>query len=335
MLQNPTADRSGVPRLGRTTAAALAAALAVVVALGPRPRVADAWTEPTPGPDLDAWLAGLEAGVPRLRAGEAKGVVWANPDARARTPLAVVYLHGFSADRHEVEPLVSDLARDLGANAFFTRLAGHGQDGAAMAEASVQDWMADAAEAVAVGARLGERVVLVGTSTGATLALWAAARPESVDRTAALVLVSPNLGLRDPSSRVLLWPWGGLIARAVAGAERCFEPENEAQALHWTNCYPTRALLPMAALVAHVRALDPGRVGAPTLVVYSRQDAVVDPTETERSLAGLGGGAPTFFLVEDSGDPAHHLIAGEIMSPRTTDRVRERILEFLDSAVAP
>jgi esterase/lipase len=338
MLQNPTTHRSVVPRRGLARGAALAAALAaacaLVVALGPRPRVADGWTEVTPGPDLDAWLAAREAGVLGIRAGEAKAVLWADSAARGRTAFALVYLHGFSADRHEVEPLVSDLARDLGANAFFARLAGHGQDGEALAEASVQAWMGDAAEALVIGERLGERVVLVGTSTGATLALWAAARPEVADRIAALVLISPNLGLRDRSSRVLLWPWGGLIARLVVGGERCFEPENDAQALHWTNCYPTRALLPMAALVAHVRSLDLGRVRAPTMVVYSRQDAVVDPAETERALEALGGGAPTYVLVEDSGDPAQHLIAGEIMSPETTDRVRERILEFVRGVAA-
>ena len=307
-------------------------ALGAAVALGPRPRVEEAWAEPVVGPDVDAWLAAREATVPRLRTGEAKSVLWADSTSRAGTALAVVYLHGFSADRHEVEPLVSDLARDLGANAYFARLAGHAQDGEAMADATVEDWLADAAEALAVGARIGERVVLVGTSTGATLALWAATRPEAADRLAALVLISPNLGLRDRSSRLLLWPWGGLLARVLVGAERCFEPENEAQTLHWTACYPTRALLPMMALVDHARSLDLSQVRVPTLVVYSPRDAVVDPEETERVLAGLGGGGPTLFRVDDSGDPAHHVIAGDIMSLGSTDAVRERILAFLESA---
>ncbi len=302
-----------------------------MVALGPRPRVEEAWTEPVVGTDVAAWLMAREAPVARLRPGEAKSVLWADSATRSRTAVALVYLHGFSADRHEVEPLVSDLARDLRANAYFARLTGHGQDGAAMAESTVEDWLADAAEAVAVGASIGERVVLVGTSTGATLALWAAARPEAADRLAALVLISPNLGLQDRSSRLLLWPWGGVLARAVVGAERCFEPENEAQALHWTVCYPTRALLPMMALVEHVRSQDVGRIRVPTLVVYSQQDAIVDAAETERVLASLGGSGPTFFVVEDSGDPQHHVIAGDIMSPGSTDHVRERTLAFLES----
>jgi pimeloyl-ACP methyl ester carboxylesterase len=324
----------GVRRRVAWSLAALTLVGAAAV-LGPRPTFEDFWVEPAVGPDIDAWLGVREAGARALRAGEAKGVVWADPVARARTPLALVYLHGFSADRHEVEPLVSDLARGLGANVYFTRLAGHGQDGEAMGEARVEDWLLDAAESLAVGERLGERVVLVGTSTGATLALWAAARPEAAARIAALVLISPNLGLRDRSAGILVWPWGGLVAQTVLGAERCFEPESRAQALHWTVCYPTRALLPMAALVARVRALDLGAVSTPTLVVYSPSDAVVDPSETERVLARLGNAGPTYFLVEQSGDPAHHVIVGDIMSPGTTSAVRERIRAFLAELPAP
>jgi esterase/lipase len=307
--------------------------LAVVVgatALGPRPRVEDVWREPVASPDVDGYLATREGAIAGLRAGEAASVTWADPIARAATPLSVVYLHGFSADRHEVEPLVSDLARDLSANVYFARLTGHGVEGAGLGDANAQDWLADAAEAIAIGSRIGERVVLVGTSTGGTLALWAASRPEAGGRVAALVLVSPNLGLRDPAARVLTWPWGGLVARALTGPERCFEPENVEQALHWTVCYPTRALLPMAALVDHVRGIDLSAVRVPVLAVYARNDAIVDTNETEHILAGLDGGrGPATFLVEGSGDPAHHVVAGAIMSPGTTDAIREAILDFL------
>jgi alpha-beta hydrolase superfamily lysophospholipase len=306
------------------------ALLALLALLGPRARFEGGWVEPQIGPDVDAYLAARERAVRGLKAGEAKEVVWSDPEARASTPLSLVYLHGFSADRHEVEPLVTDLGQALGANAFFARLRGHGRDGDALGEARVADWLADASEAVAVGARIGERVVLIGTSTGATLALWAAAQPEATGRVAGLVLISPNLGLRDRSARMLTWPWGGVVARAVAGAERCFEPETPEQALHWTVCYPTRALLPMMALVEHVRSMELERVRVPTLLVYSTSDEVVDARETARVLAALGGDGPAVHVVEDSGDPAHHVLAGSIMSPATTAPIRERIVRFLE-----
>lgn len=335
MLHNPHDMRSLVPRrvgAARPTAlvvAVTAAALVLAGILGPRPRFDERWSEPTVGGDIDAYLAAEEATVPDLRPGAAKGVVWADPETRARTAFALVYLHGFSADRQEVEPLVTDLARDLGANAYFTRLRGHGRDGAAMGDATVDGWLDDVAEAVAIGRRIGDRTILVGTSTGGTLALWAATKDEARPSLWALVLISPNLGTRDRSAELLLWPWGGLIARLVVGRERCFQPGTPAEARHWTTCYPTRALLPMMALVDHVRTMDLSAVTTPTLVLYSPDDSVVDPEATKRVLGRLGGGASTLLAVTDSNDPSHHVLAGSIMSPETTDEVRARIETFL------
>jgi hypothetical protein len=94
------------------------------------------------------------------------------------------------------------------------------------------------------------------------------------------VVISPNFHPRDRSSRVLLWPWGAQVAALFVGRQRCFEPENAEQALHWTVCYPTSALLPMMALVEHVRTMPLDGVTMPILVAYSREDTVVDPEET-------------------------------------------------------
>jgi hypothetical protein len=86
----------------------------------------------------------------------------------------------------------------------------------------------------------------------------------------------------------------------------------------------------MAALVQHVRGIDRSAVRVPVLAVYARNDAIVDADETERILAGLDGGrGPATFLVEGSGDPANHVVAGAIMSPGTTDSIRQAIVDFL------
>jgi pimeloyl-ACP methyl ester carboxylesterase len=314
-------------------AAGGAGVLLLAFVFGPRAGLESRWVEPRLPDDLDAWLAQSEGAVPGVRPGAAKGIAWHDAAARGRTPVSLVYLHGFTADRHEVEPLVSDLSRDLAANAYFARLRGHGRDAEAMGEATAEAWLDDAVEAVAVGGAIGERVVLVGTSTGATLALWAATRPEAEGRVAALVLVSPNLGVQDPAAPLLLWPWGGAMARLVVGPERCFEPKNAEQELHWTTCHPTGALLPMMALVDHVRSLPVGALRVPTLVLYSRGDQVVDPEATERAMERLSDGAAVMRVVEGSSDPEQHVIAGEIMSHTTTDLLRRDILAFLEPLV--
>lgn len=305
----------------------------VILLLGPRPGVESEWVEPRLGPDLDAYLTESERDVPSLRPGDAKSVVWRDPDTRERTEVSIVYLHGFSADRHEVEPLITELAHDLQANVYFTRLSGHGRDGAGMSEPSAADWLVDTAEAIAIGGRIGEKVVLVATSTGGTLALWAATQERARGRLSALVLISPNLGLRDRLAPVLLWPWGSVLARLVLGPERCFEPRNAYQAAHWTTCYPPGALLPMMALVEHVKTVDLGVIEIPTLVIYSPKDEIVDAIETERVILTLRPSLVSTYLVEESGDPENHVLAGDAVSPGTTDQVRARILATLKSGL--
>lgn len=304
-------------------------ALGLLAALGPRPRFDERWVEPElPASGLDGWLATREGAVSGIRAGDEKGISWADPETRATTPLAVVYLHGFSADRHELEPVVSELAAALGANAYFTRLSGHGRDGAAMAEATVEAWLDDTAEAVAIGGRIGERVLLIGTSTGGTLATWAAARPEATPRLAGLVLISPNYQPRDRSSRVLLYPWGGVLARLMVGPERCFTPENDRQERHWTTCYPTSALTTMMALVERVRTMDLTGIEVPTLVLHEADDQVVDQSETDRVVDGITGTDAMRVRVPSTSDPARHVLAGDIVSPDSNEEVLAMMLAF-------
>lgn len=320
---------------GSARAALVLALLAGVVALGPRPTFEERWVEPDLPRDLSTYLDSVERAVPGLRPGDEAGVVWADPQAKRRTPVALVYLHGFSADRHEIEPVITEVGDELGANVFFARLTGHGRDGPAMAEATVEDWLADAVEAVAVGGRIGERVVIVGTSTGGTLATWIAARPESDGRVNALILISPNYQPRDRSSRALLWPWGGWLARLLVGPERCFTPENAAQERHWTTCYPTSALSPMMALVEHVRTMDLSSVDVPLLLVYSPEDRVVDAAETDRVLAGLPPGKLRARVVSSTSDPSRHVLAGDILSPDTNDSIRTVIRSFVEDVLIP
>lgn len=304
------------------------AVLAALVFFGPRARVDDDVQPVEPPADLQRWLDSGEDSVPGIRPGDRKEVVWAHDDRR-RTDIAVVYLHGFSADRHELDPVPGRIADSLGANLFFTRLTGHGRDGAAMGRATAGAWLQDTEEALAVGSRIGRRVLLMGTSTGGTLATWASAQERWRRALLASVLVSPNFGVRDGRAEMLLWPWGGLLARLVTGAERCFEPANEEQRRHWTTCYPTRALLPMMALVDHVRSLDPGRIATPVLVLYSPDDGVVDPAATERLVASFASPVKRIVQVEGNAAGEHHVLAGAILAPEYDDAVVADVLDFV------
>ena len=311
-------------------AAVLIAAAAIVWLSGPRvARDTTVTFDPaTIGGDLDAWIAAREARVPGIRPGLEKEVVWAFPASKARTPLAIVYVHGFSASKGEIRPLPDTVAEALGANLFYTRLTGHGQDGAAMATATVNAWVNDFAEALAIGERLGERVVVVATSTGASLASWAATEPGWRERMAGLVLVSPNYGVQAAGAGLLAGPWGLQIARLVAGRERGFEPVSESQGRLWTTRYPIEAVLPMSAVVAMAAQAPVERAEVPALFVFSDADQVVRPALT-RAVAARWGAPHALVTVDDAGDPSQHVIAGDAVSPGTTDRLAVAVTDWI------
>lgn len=282
------------------------------------------------GEDPDAYLARTEADIPNLRPGDGKEIVWAYPASHAKTPLAIVYIHGFSSSKEEVRPMPDEVARRLGANLFFTRLAGHGRDSAAMREASVNDWINDLAEAIAIGRRIGERVVVISSSTGATLATVGATVPGLMDGVAGLVMMSPNFALLDRYAFVLDMPYARTFGPWFAGASREFTVANPDQAEHWTIRYPTVALLPMGALVRAARRADIEAIAIPAFFLFSPADQIVDPQATEE-VAARWRAPKSVLQVPKTGDAANHILAGRILSPATTDEIAARIADWIEA----
>src|SRR5690606_24182506 len=268
--------------------------------------------------DLGAYLAAREDVVGGITPGAEKRILWAGPQG-AITEWAVVYLHGFSATSEEIRPVPDNVAQALGANLYFTRFAGHGLGPDRFAGPAINDWMVDVAEALAIGRRIGRRVLVIATSTGGTLAAEASLQPDLASQIDAIVLVAPNFGIKAPAATLLTWPLARYWAPVVAGAERCFEPHNERQARYWTTCYPTVALLPMAAIVKHAASADYSGTTVPALFIFSPDDQVVSAGATEAVMARWGGPAEAVRVrVGARDDPLSHVIAGDVMSPDQT-----------------
>ncbi|RMH38763.1 MAG: alpha/beta hydrolase [Alphaproteobacteria bacterium] len=296
------------------------------------------WFEPTPRPpaidataigdDPEAYLHEVEARAEGVTPGTERRIVWAAEKGR-KTPVAIVYLHGFSATSEEIRPVPDMVARALGANLYFARLTGHGQSGEALAAASVEDWLRDLAEAVEIGRRIGDEVIIMSTSTGGALAALGATWPGFYDRVKGIIFVSPNFRVKDPKARILDWPLVRYWAPIVAGRERAFETRNAAHAKYWTSRYPTVALVPMARLARLARRADYSGVKIPALFIFSPDDIVVDAAETERIAASWGG--PVRIERRHVGpgdDPNSHVIAGDIMSPSQTRPVAEIMIDW-------
>jgi alpha-beta hydrolase superfamily lysophospholipase len=280
------------------------------------------------GDNLDSYLAAEERHFPNITPGAEKRIVWAGA-AGVKTAFAVVYLHGYSATSEEIRPVPDNVARALGANLFFTRFTGHGRGGAAMGQATAGDWINDTAEALAIGKRLGDKVIVISTSTGGTLAAIAATDPRLAPEMSGIVFVSPNFGINDPLAFLLTWPLVRVWAPWVAGPVHSFAPRNDRQAMFWTTSYPTVAAVPLGALVAYADRQDYVSATTPALFIYTRADKVVRSDMTDRVVARWGGPKQVINpVMGPRDDPASHVIAGDILSPDQTAPTVARILDW-------
>lgn len=309
---------------------AFALVVGVAYALGPRPSTDttlefDATILPE---DLDNWLAETEGKVADLRPGDGKQIVWAFPASRARTPIAIVYVHGFSAGPAEIRPVPDMVAKSLGANLFFTRLTGHGRNGDALRSGSVRAWANDLAEAIAVGKRLGDKVIVIATSTGATLATWGMSEPKLAKDVAGVAMISPNYGVQAFGGSLLTGPWASKLIRVIVGKRRSFEPRSELHARHWTTEYHAQSLVALGGLLRLAGRIDVTRITTPALFIYSPRDGIVDQ-ELTRGVFERWGGPKDRLEVAESGDPENHVIAGDALSPQTNALVAERITAWI------
>ncbi|WP_050931464.1 alpha/beta hydrolase [Aestuariivita boseongensis] len=287
------------------------------------------------GGDLNADFQAQEARFSDITPGTEKRVIWAGASG-ARTPVALVYIHGFSATSEEIRPVPDRLAAALGANLVYTRLTGHGRPGDALGEARVSDWTRDTAEAIAAGQAVGDRVIVISTSTGGTLVAAAILTdPAMADALSGAIFVSPNFGINAPTARLLTWPAARSWIGYVAGERLSFPSSSDGHATYWTRDYPTTALLPVAALVEAVQGLEADTASVPAFFWYSPEDQVVLASETDSLAAAWArGGAPVTVLTPDltqADDPYAHVVAGDILSPGQTDAAVAAMLKWIEA----
>ena len=286
--------------------------------------------------DLDTWLRDRESAIDErygIVPGTEKLITW-HGQPGVQTEYALVYLHGFSATRAEIAPVPERVAAALNANLYESRLAGHGREAERLESVAAEAWLEDGLEALAIGAAIGRKVILLGTSTGATLALALADHElfESVD---SLILLSPNLGFDDPAADWLTRPYGPLIARATIGEYREFQPANDDQERYWTTRYPTAALVEMLRLLELARAnLD--QVSVPrALLIYSSRDIVVSPQKYLDAFERLPAASKERHEIIETSDSAYHVLTGDILSPISVTPTVERIVQFVAGDAGP
>ncbi len=323
---------SGMKKWLKFTVYGIAASLALMIAfllLGPRPRVEPVTALPSLPENWQNIHLEDKRLHPDLRPDTEKRILWIDPRTKAKTRLSLVFFHGYSASRDEINPILQRVGKELGANIYFSRLPGHGIPGDAMGQTDVQHWVEEGLLGWQFGKALGDKVVLVGVSTGSTLATWLSFQDHLGVDPHGLILVAPNYGPKDPRSELMVLSGARVWAPILGGTMRSW-PADDAESLRiWTNPHPTVSVIPMMALVVHTRRLPFDQANDPALFVYSENDTVVEATLTHGVYGEWPDALKERWMIELPDPHNNHNILGDLRSPEKTDEAVERFTTFI------
>lgn len=203
-------------------------------------------------------------------------IVWANDSLKTKTPWSIVYLHGFSSSQAEGDPVHKNIAAMFGCNLYLSRLAEHGIDTTEpmMNLTADKNWES-AKQALAIAKQIGEKVIVMGTSTGGTNALQlAAAYPNDVN---AIVLLSPNIAINNANAYVLNNHWGVKLAELITGNDHNSSADsvNPLVRQYWYTRYPFNGTAALQEILETSMVPETfAKVKQPALLLYYYKDAI-------------------------------------------------------------
>ncbi|GBF50480.1 hypothetical protein LPTSP4_20050 [Leptospira ryugenii] len=193
-----------------------------------------------------------------------------------KTPIAILYIHGFGASRMEGEEVINQVAERFQANLYYVRLPGHGTNVEDHKNTEFTRYLQDAETALLQSSELGEKLVLVGTSMGGLIATYLAGKhPDKVD---ALVLASPFYDFTTADSNVLRFSWGVPLIHTLMGEIRKSaeqDPNNESY-LYWYRDQYYASVKHLMNLKRFVEKEDSlSKIQDPTLLFYFYENEAI------------------------------------------------------------
>lgn len=268
----------------------------------------------------------------RLKPDNQARIIWYNDSSKQKTEYAIVYLHGFSASQGEGDPVHKRIAKQFGCNLYLSRLAEHGIDTAdALVNLTAENYWESAEEALAIGKQLGNKVILMGTSTGGSFALMLAAKFPDVN---SLILLSPNIAINDPNAWLLNNPWGIQIARAVLHSDYIESKDNrEIYKRYWNSKYRVEAAIQLEELIETSMIADQfKKVQQPVLNLYYyrdevHQDSVVKVSAMKSMMQELG--TPDNLKRSIAVPNAGNHVIGSYIKSKDFETVQREIARFM------
>jgi len=267
--------------------------------------------------NIDAIVAKNEAMVSGIRPDNEAKIIWASGKEHKKSAVAFVYLHGFGASSREGEPVMSMLSEKYSANTYTSRLMEHGIDRENSFEyLTPEGYIASAKEAVAIGKLIGDKVVVVSTSTGGTLSLILAAQDKDIK---ALVLFSPFIDLINPQMEAILTEQGREGFVKMNGGPIQKQKRSVDEAKYWSTSYHVNGYVALIKMLKDNMTPETfEKVQCPVFVGYyykneKEQDPVVSVPAILKMYDELGA-ANDKKIKKAFPETGNHVIASDLRS---------------------
>ncbi len=267
--------------------------------LGPKPETptltpSASWTDiPDSVSQIDAYIAAKESKMV-LKPGNEARVIWADSTQPKKTKIVFMYVHGFSASPMEGDPLHREVAKKFGANLLLARVAGHGvpDSDSTYANVTADDYYQSVENYYAIAKKLGDEVVVLGTSFGGAMSLVLAANHPEIK---ALMLYGPCIAIKDPNATLLDNPWGLQMAHLITGSDyRDIPVMAPGHAENWSLHYRLEGVVAVQNLLTHAMKKEVfEKVKMPVFLGYyykdeEHQDNVVSVDAMKEMFEQLG-----------------------------------------------
>ena len=281
---------------------------------------------------LGDWLRQQENQFDVIEGAEAR-LLFADPSSPNKTALSVLHLHGFSACRQETAPIAEQLAGQLGANLVEVRLAGHGLKDGVM-QASAEDWLQTVTNAFDLAHRIGDEVIMIGTSTGAPLGCWAAkALADEFAPPRAMVYMAPNFGIKQPFAWLLTLPGSTWFVPRLLGKHRTWVAESEAVARYWSTSYPIQAVIEMQKVVRWFEEQESSSWDIPLGMMLGDLDPTISSKKALATLDNWSNPMSRRLSIPNETILAEHVFAGDICGPNLTQHCVDSFEQFIRSVM--
>ncbi|MDN3593715.1 alpha/beta hydrolase [Zunongwangia endophytica] len=282
---------------------------------------------------LDKYIATQESKIEDLKPDNEAHIIWENK--YQKTPIAIVYLHGFGASSREGEPVVSKLAEKFGWNVYMSRLQSHGIDSKdAFKSLTPENYIASAQEALAIGKKIGEKVLLVSTSTGGTLSLILASEEKDL---AGVIMYSPFIGLKNPAMAAITQPGGKEFFINQIGGEVQYQDRPAEEAKYWSTDYHVNGYIGLIKMLQqNMKPETFSKVTCPVFLGYyykneEEQDQVVSVPAMLKMYAELGTPDAKKEKVAFP-EAGNHVIASDLRS-NDWENVYKESVEFITEKI--